>query len=49
MKTWPLSATLVGGLSLAAVLRASQRGEFNVYATLDKIQSNTITVVLGEP
>jgi hypothetical protein len=27
-------------------LRASQRGEFNVYATLDKIQSNTITVYL---
>ena len=30
-------------------LRASRRGEFNVYATLDKIQSNTITVILGEP
>jgi hypothetical protein len=30
-------------------LRASQRGEFNVYATLDRIQSNTITVMLGEP
>jgi hypothetical protein len=30
-------------------LRASQRGEFNVYATLDTIQSNTITVFLGEP
>jgi len=28
-------------------LRASQRGEFNVYATLDKIRSNTITVILG--
>ena len=30
-------------------LRASQRGEFNTYATLDKIRSNTITVILGEP
>ena len=30
-------------------LRASQRGEFNVYATLDKVRSNTITVILGEP
>jgi hypothetical protein len=30
-------------------LRASQRGEFSVYATLDNIQSNTITVYLGEP
>ena len=30
-------------------LRASRRGLFNVYATLDKIQSNTITVQLGEP
>jgi hypothetical protein len=30
-------------------LRASQRGEFNVYATLDAIKSNTVTVFLGEP
>jgi len=30
-------------------LRASQRGGFNVYATLDKVRSNTITVILGEP
>jgi hypothetical protein len=30
-------------------LRASQRGLFNVYATLDKVKSNTITVILGEP
>jgi hypothetical protein len=30
-------------------LRASQRGEFSTYATLDKIKSNTITVFLGEP
>jgi len=30
-------------------LRASRRGEFNVYATLDNISSNTITVILGEP
>jgi hypothetical protein len=30
-------------------LRASQRGEFSVYATLDKVRSNTITVILGEP
>jgi len=30
-------------------LRASQRGEFSVYATLDNIKSNTITVFLGEP
>jgi hypothetical protein len=30
-------------------LRASRAGVFNVYSTLDKIQSNTITVILGEP
>jgi hypothetical protein len=30
-------------------LRASKAGTFSVYATLDKIESNTITVILGEP
>jgi hypothetical protein len=30
-------------------LRASKSGTFSVYATLDKIESNTITVILGEP
>ena len=30
-------------------LRASKSGTFSVFAKLDKIESNTITVILGEP
>ena len=30
-------------------LRASKSGMFSVFAKLDKIESNTITVILGEP
>jgi hypothetical protein len=30
-------------------LRASRAGTFSVFATLDNIESNTITVILGEP